>query len=376
MFYINTSTDYWTRAASLLHTDVEGKKDAEIDPDVRMYMIAGRAHTDARVGFIGRALLTAIDLWVSQGAEPPESRIPRISDGTLVDLEAYRNVVPAIPGLRVPESFYHPFRLDPGPRWHSKGIADYVPPKTGPRYVCLIPQVDEDGKEIAGIHLPEISVPLATFMGWSLRSPSFSHTLRRNAGRVWPLLHTEEDRRQTNDPRKSILERYSNKSDYLAEEAKSILQLRDQRLLLDEDVTILLGQAVLQSDWIRDIRFIEDVAVDEGAKTAFAYFNNLRKADVLWWYGLSGGELNNRMNSKGYELMKAGKLESALEVFELNSMMFPRDYNVWDSLAECYYNMKKYDPAIEFYERSLRLNPDNANAKKMLEEIKRKKIIP
>ncbi|MGD9347893.1 MAG: alpha/beta hydrolase domain-containing protein, partial [Candidatus Aminicenantes bacterium] len=89
MFYINTSTDYWTRAASLLHTDVEGTKDAEIDTDVRMYMIAGRAHTDARVGFIGRALLTAIDLWVSQGAEPPESRIPRISDGTLVDLEAY-----------------------------------------------------------------------------------------------------------------------------------------------------------------------------------------------------------------------------------------------------------------------------------------------
>lgn len=373
MMYINTSTDYWTRAASLLHTDVEGKKDAAIDPDVRIYMIAGRAHTDARVGFVGRALLTALDLWVCQGVEPPESQIPKISDGTLVDLKTYRKAVPAIPGLQVPESFYHPIRLDPGPRWHSEGIADFVPPKLGPRYVCLIPQVNEEGRELAGIHLPEITVPLATFMGWSLRSPTFSHTIRRNAGRIWPLPHTEDDRKQRNDPRRSILERYPIKSDYLAKVTQSILELRHQRLLLDEDVTILLNQAALQSDWIRDIHFIEDVAKKEGAKAGFAYFKRLREADILWWYGLSEGQFNNRMNSKGYELMREGKLDSALEVFKLNSMIFTRDYNVWDSLGECYFNMKEYELSKKYYERSLKLNPDNANAKKMLEEIQKKK---
>jgi hypothetical protein len=373
MFYINTSTDYWTRAASLLHTDVEGKKDAAIDPDVRMYMIAGRAHTDARVGFIGRALLMALDLWVSQGVKPPESQIPKISDGTLVDLVAYRNAVPAIPGLQVPESFYHPYRLDPGPRWHTQGIADNVPPKMGPRYVCLVPQVDEDGREIAGIHLTEISVPLATFMGWSLRSPSFSHTIRRNAGRIWPIPHAERDRKRTNDPRRSILERYPTKSNYLAQVAKNILELRHQGFLLDEDVTILLNQAALQSDWVRDLRFIEDVAVEEGAKAGFAYFSKLREADILWWYGLSDSQFRERMNAKGYELMKDGKLEPALEVFKLNSMIFTRDYNVWDSLAECYYNMKEYDLSKKYYERSLKLNPDNINAKKKLDEIKGKK---
>jgi hypothetical protein len=87
MMFINSSTDYWTRAASLLHTDVEGKKDIEIGRDVRIYAIAGRAHTDSRVGIVGRALLTALDEWVSLGTEPPASQIPTISDGTLVALE-------------------------------------------------------------------------------------------------------------------------------------------------------------------------------------------------------------------------------------------------------------------------------------------------
>ena len=372
IFYINTSTDYWTRAASLLHTDVEGKKDVEIDPNVRMYMIAGRAHTDARVGFVGRALLMALDLWVTRGVKPPESRIPKIFDGTLVNLETYRNNVPSIPGLRIPESFYHPLRLNPGPRWHSEGIADFVPPKLGSRYVCLIPQVDEEGREIAGILLPEITVPLATFMGWSLRSPTFSHTIRRNAGRVWPLPYAEGDRRGTNDPRRSILERYPTKSDYFAKAAKNILELKHKGFLLDEDVTILLNQAALQSDWIRDMRFVENVAIEEGAKAGFAYFNKLREADILWWYGLSDGQFNARMNSKGYQLMRDGKLESALEVFKLNSMIFTRDYNVWDSLAECYLKMEMYDLSKKYYEKSLKLNPDNTNAKRKLEEIGKK----
>ncbi|NIM13651.1 MAG: hypothetical protein GTO45_16155 [Candidatus Aminicenantes bacterium] len=249
MFFINSSTDYWTRASSLLHTDVEGKKDAGIDPNVRIYSISGRAHTDDRIGIIGRALLTALDQWVSHGLMPPKSQIPKISDNTLVTLETFRKTFPGIPGVQMPGSFYHPFRLDMGPRWHTEGIADHVPPKTGPRYVCLVPQVDEDGNEIAGICLPEIAAPLATFTGWSMRSPSFSRTLRRNAGRVWPLPVTAEERKKNGDPRKSILERYPTKADYLFQVTKSLLQLKQRRFLLDQDVTRLLMEAAQQTYW-------------------------------------------------------------------------------------------------------------------------------
>jgi hypothetical protein len=249
MFFINSATDYWTRAASLLHTDVEGKRDAGIDPHVRIYAIAGRAHTDSRIGIIGRALLTALDQWVSHGAEPPKSQIPKISDGTLVTLEAFRQKFPGIPGVQMPDSFYHPFRLDMGPRWHTAGIADQVPPKTGARYVCLIPQVDEDGNETAGIRLPEIAVPLATYTGWSMRSPSFSRSLRRNAGQIWPLAVTAKERKKSGDPRKAILERYPTKADYIYQVTKSLLNLKHQRFLLDEDVAMLLKEAAEQNYW-------------------------------------------------------------------------------------------------------------------------------
>jgi hypothetical protein len=249
VFFINSSTDYWTRAASLLHTDVEGKKDAAIDPNVRIYSIAGIAHTQSRIGIIGRALLVALDQWVSHGVEPPASQIPRISDGTLVDLEAFRKTFPDIPGVLKPDSYYHPYRLDMGARWRTEGIADNVPPKAGPRFVCLIPRVDEDGNEMAGIRLPEVAVPLATFTGWSMRSPLFSRTLRRNEGAVWRFPVTVDERRKSGDPRKSILERYPEKMDYLSEVAKHLLHLRQQRFLLDEDVSMLLEEAAEQDYW-------------------------------------------------------------------------------------------------------------------------------
>jgi hypothetical protein len=249
MFFINSSTDYWTRAASLLHTDVEGKKDAKIDPNVRIFSIAGRAHTDDRIAIIGRALLIALDQWVSRGVEPPASQIPKISNGTLVDLETWRKSFPEIPGVLMPPSFYHPYRLYMGPRWHADGIADYVPPKFGARYVCLVPQVDEDGNEIAGVSMPEITAPLATYTGWGMRPPSYSQTLGRNMGRVWPLPVTADERSKNGDPRKSILERFPTKADYLYAVTKSILYLKQQRFLLDEDATRLLMEAAQMAYW-------------------------------------------------------------------------------------------------------------------------------
>lgn len=369
IFFVNSSTDYWTRGASLLHTDVEGTRDAAIDPGVRMYLVAGRAHVDPRIGLIGRALLTAMDEWVSRGAEPPESRIPTIADGTLVTLESFRAAFPEIPGVEVPESFYQPCRLDPGPRWKTDGVADQVPPEVGPRFACLVPQVDGDGNEIAGIRLPEIAVPLATFTGWSMRSPSFSRTLRRNAGTLWPLSRTAEERAETGDPRKSIQERYGNAADYLSKVAACLLELRDQRFLLDQDLALLLDYAAKQSLLLDDLRPVMDVAIDEGAEAAFVYHEQLAAADLDWWTGASGGELINAINMRGYELLFEDRFEPALEVFILNTLLFPEHWNAWDSLGECQMKMGKLDRSRESYEKSLELNPDNMNATEMLERI-------
>ena len=246
---INSSTDYWTRAASLLHTDVEGKTDAEIDPSFRIYLISGIAHTEGRTGIIGRALLVALDKWISEGVKPPDSMIPRIANGTLVDLPTFKKNSPRIPNKILPSSYYRPIRLDPGPRWRTEGIADNVPPREGPRYVTLVPQVDMDGNEIAGIRLPDVAVPLASFIGWNQRTLDYSNTLSRNSGNAWPFALSQAERVKNGDSRKSILERYPAKTDYLSEMAKALLKLKQQRFLLAEDVSILLQEAVEQDYW-------------------------------------------------------------------------------------------------------------------------------
>jgi len=246
---ISSSTDYWTRAASLLHTDVEGKTDAEIDPSFRIYLFSGRAHTEGRTGVVARALLVALDKWISDGVRPPDSRIPKIADGTLVDLATFKKNSPRIPNKILPSSYYRPIRLDPGPRWRTEGIADHVPPREGPRYVTLVPQVDEDGNDIAGVRLPDVAVPLASYIGWNQRSLDYSNTLSRNSGNVWPFALSPAERIKSGDSRKSIWERYPEKKDYLSELAKSLITLNQQRFLLAEDVSILLQEAGEQDFW-------------------------------------------------------------------------------------------------------------------------------
>ena len=48
LFYTTTSTEYWTRAASLLHTDVAGSADVPLDPHARLYFLAGAQHGNWR----------------------------------------------------------------------------------------------------------------------------------------------------------------------------------------------------------------------------------------------------------------------------------------------------------------------------------------
>jgi hypothetical protein len=108
---------------------------------------------------------------MQSGEAPPPSRYPRISDGTLVDLDAWRAQFPKLPDCNLPAASYQPPRLDFGPRFHSEGIADIIPPKPGAPFRTLLPAVDADGNETSGILLPEVAAPLGTYTGWNLRAP-------------------------------------------------------------------------------------------------------------------------------------------------------------------------------------------------------------
>jgi len=105
VFYTNTGYEYWGRAAALITTTVDGKRDMDLYPNERFYHLASGQHfverfppgdasklPDAQayrgnpLNFLVtmRALLTRMVEWVRDGAEPPLNAYPRIDSGTLV----------------------------------------------------------------------------------------------------------------------------------------------------------------------------------------------------------------------------------------------------------------------------------------------------
>jgi tetratricopeptide (TPR) repeat protein len=76
------------------------------------------------------------------------------------------------------------------------------------------------------------------------------------------------------------------------------------------------------------------------------------------------------VNSFGYRLLGMNRLDHAVEVFKLNTEAYPKSSNVWDSLGEAYMNKGQKEPAIKNYEKSLELDPSNANAVQMLKKLR------
>jgi hypothetical protein len=238
-----------------------------LDPHARLYVVAGAQHLGGGSTDRGnyqnpcnplndrphvlRALLVALDEWASRGVPPPESRYPRIKDGTLVSVDEFRASFPKMPGVQSPTACYTPLRLDFGPRWEKEGVADIVPPKIGRPYRTLVPAVDHDGNERAGIRLPDVAVPLATYTGWNLRAAPHGAEgmLAPYHGSYLPFVRTYEERLKANDPRPAALERYPNRMVYLYHVNEAIRRLRSQRLLLEEDAVALLRIASERQLW-------------------------------------------------------------------------------------------------------------------------------
>jgi len=77
------------------------------------------------------------------------------------------------------------------------------------------------------------------------------------------------------------------------------------------------------------------------------------------------------VNALGYQVMVAGQLPAAIEVFKLNVAAYPNSWNAYDSLGEAYMNAGNKELAIENYEKSIEINPGNANGIAMLERLRR-----
>ena len=259
IFYTFTSTEYWARAGSLTHTTADGKHDAPLSDNSRLYFLPGTAHASgpfppvrgqhlhyvnfAQQDWVDRALLLDLDAWVGAGVPPPPSRYPSVAKGELTSLGSV--AFPNIPKLAFPDYMPQVWPMNYGPEFLTKGIIANEPPVLGEPYTVLVPQVDSAGNDLGGVRLPEVVAPLGTFTGWNISVPEMGrlHYLDGLVGSFEPLPGTRAERERTGDSRKSIEERYRSREDYLNQVRKAASDLVRQRFMLAGDIDEVLRRA-------------------------------------------------------------------------------------------------------------------------------------
>ena len=289
---IYSANEYWVKTASLLHTQPDGSADLPDSPYTRNYFISSMQHGTGNATNRGvcqqfqnplnsapvqRALFLALDAWANHGTPPPASRVPRLADGTLV--------LPANTGF--PTDIPDPFGETPngkvtytglkssrylfnyGPGFYDAsnpatfGIPTIFPPVitpplmplmtdaavpiisvNGPVYPSFVPKTDKDGNDIAGVRLPDVTVPLATYTGWALRRGAHANDGCEAAGQYIPFAKTKADREASGDPRRSVEERYVSFDNYYNRVKRAVENMIRDRLLLCEDADAQIERLV------------------------------------------------------------------------------------------------------------------------------------
>jgi len=302
---IYSANEYWVKAASLLHTTPDGRFDLPESRFTRNYLISSHQHGTGNAGTdaapargacqqrgnpldsspIQRALFIALDQWATEGVRAPDSRVPRLRDGTLVpplpqsgmgfpsgipnpffatDTAAGLHPSPTVVYTGLKTTRYH---FDYGLNFYETGIMTINPPvihvipgntlpttptsyqdnpANGPIYPSFVPKTDSDGNDIAGVRLPDVTVPLATYNGWSLRRGAQANDGCEGSGEMVVFKKTAADRNtpQGVDPRPSVQERYPTFEAYYNKVVKAIDDLVAQRLYLCEDAQPELDRLV------------------------------------------------------------------------------------------------------------------------------------
>ncbi|QEI09268.1 hypothetical protein FXN63_11925 [Pigmentiphaga aceris] len=241
---MDSEYEFWSSHASKVVTDGNGR-DLPLPAEARAYMVVGTQHFPSAVSQavatcslpsspvnpapVGRALLTALNAWVTNGTEPPASRYPTLAQGTLVPAQG---LYPAIPGLPY-KGIYGEARL----------IVDGAPlPQVKGEYPLLMPAVDKDGNAVGGVRLPIIEAARATYVGWNPKSNN-PDGLCTQMGSAVPFAATRDARQAKQDPRLSIEERYPRAAAYEAAVIASANELVRARLLLPEDAKAAIEEA-------------------------------------------------------------------------------------------------------------------------------------
>jgi Alpha/beta hydrolase domain len=272
-----SANEFWVKAASLMSTDPKGKSDLPDHPLTRLYLLSSKQHGGAGdptskgvcqqflnpldSAPVQRALWTDLDDWSTRGIQPPDSQVPKLGDSTLVPPLPQDGVgFPHIPGVTYTGLKTTRYRFNFGPDFYRTFVPTINPPvitppyednpANGPIYPSYVPKTDSDGNDIAGIRLPELVVPLATYTGWGLRSGVWANDGCESFGQYIPFKATRTDRLAAGDPRSSVQERYPSYGFYRSHVITAVDNLVRNRFLIcgdTQDMVTRLLQAGLSA---------------------------------------------------------------------------------------------------------------------------------
>ena len=265
VFHIDTSNEFWQMKASLNVHDGLGDP-VPVPPNVRLYHLASHPHGGATgVGVVPtargecehvsnsnrssapvmRALLVALDEWADQGIEPPQSRYADVRRGTLGTVEEVARTFPDIPGVIFPTVVNGLEIFDFGPTFGPRGGRQSVlPPTRGSGYQVLVPTVDRDGHDLAGLRTVDIEVPVGTNTGWNLYAAGpRGRDLCGLTGSFFPFARTRADRIASGDPRLSLEERYGDHAGFVHAVEEAVSDAVTRRHLLADDGKELIRMA-------------------------------------------------------------------------------------------------------------------------------------
>ena len=183
--------------------------------------------------------------YIQKGIQPPESRYPRIDDGTLVHWTQSGSGWTALPGVRYPEVIHQPDARDYGPEFMTRRFIRVHPPRNLNSYRVRVPAYNQDNNERGMLLLPHVTVPVATFTGWNLRNPTTgaASELMRLQGSYIPFPKDRMEQLRRGDSRLSVQDRYQNFDDYIRQVKRAIAKLVDNGYILLEDREMMIDRA-------------------------------------------------------------------------------------------------------------------------------------
>jgi hypothetical protein len=265
IFQTVSGTEYWQSAMSNDTTDVLARHDLTIPPNIRIFYLSSTQHGGASVTatpatdtksycqyflninpyiYNTRALLTDLAAWVVNGTPPPSSRYPTIADGTLV--AANRIGFPKIPGVNFTALYNSRLFLYRGQQFDFVDMTGILtePPIEVAEYTVLVPRVDRDGLDVAGVRSVAVSAPIGTNVPWNYRAAGFGDgDLCDLSGSFFAFPTTKAERMASGDPRLSLQERYGDHQGYVDAVTEAADNLVADRLLLPADADNIVAAA-------------------------------------------------------------------------------------------------------------------------------------